>query len=46
MISMRREIINPTNKKTINNCLNAYDVSLSKARKNNDAYHDAASSYK
>ena len=42
---MRREIINPTKKKTRNNCLNAYDISLSKERNNNDSYHDA-NSYK
>ena len=41
MISMGREIINPIKKKTRNNCLNAYDRSLSKARNNNDSYHDA-----
>ena len=46
MISIRREIINPTKKKTRNNSLNAYDRSLSKARNNNDSDHDAASSYK
>ena len=44
MISIRRDIINPTNKKTRNNCLNAYDRSLSKEINNNESYH--ASSYK
>ena len=45
MISIRREILNPTKKKTRKNGLNAYDISLCKARKNNESYHDA-SSYK
>ena len=45
MVSIRREIINPTKKKTTNDCLNAYARSLCKERKNNESYHDA-SSYK
>ena len=45
MISIRREsIINPTKKKTRNNCMNAYDRSLYKERNNNYPYH--ANSYK
>ena len=45
MISIRREIINPTKEKTRNNCLNPYDRSLSKARNNNDSYHESSYKY-
>ena len=39
---MRRDIINTNKKKTRNNCLNAYDRSLSKERNNNDSYANAS----
>ena len=45
MISIIREIINPTKIKTRNNGLSAYARSLCKERNNNESYHASSNKY-